>query len=120
MAGERAKQIYDRGAKLQPTFKVGDKVLLRRDNISTDVPSKKLSKFLRLFSIISQLFDVVYCLKLPKSLHIHDVFHFSLFERYRQDTINGRRSTIPPPIVTPDGDLEYEVHRILDSRFLWR
>jgi transposase InsO family protein len=121
MAGEQAKRMYDKTVKMQPTFQVGDKVLLQHDNIATTAPSKKLSsKFLGPFSVISQLSDVVYRLKLPKTLRIHDVFHVSLLERYCEDTIVGRRHTIPPPIVTPDGDLEYEVQQILDSRFFGR
>jgi len=121
MAGEQDKRMYDKNVKMQPTFQVGDKVLLRHDNIATIAPSKKLStKFLGPFLVISQLSDVVYRLKLPKTLRIHNVFHVSLLERYCEDTIVGRRHTIPSLIVTPDGDLEYEVQQILDSRFFGR
>ena len=86
LVGEHAKRRYDNGVKIQPTFQIGDKVLLRHDNIPTMAPSRKLaSKFLEPLSI----FDVVYRLKLPPTLQIHDVFHVSLLERYQLDTIIG-------------------------------
>jgi hypothetical protein len=82
IAGEQAKRSYDRGVQLQPTFQIGDQVLLRHDNIATTEPSRKLApKFLGPFPIIFKLSDLVYRLKLPKTLHIHDVFHVSLLER---------------------------------------
>ena len=54
MAREQAKIIYDKKAKMPPTFHIGDKVFLRHDYISTNVPSKKLSpRFLGPFPVIS-------------------------------------------------------------------
>ena len=90
IAGDQAKKKYDVGSHLYHTFQVGDKVLLRHDNITTTVPSRKLtSKFLGPFLIIAKLSDVVYHLKLPKTLRIHNVFHISLLEKYQNDTIIG-------------------------------
>ena len=90
MAREQAKINYDKKAKMPPDFHIGDKVFLQHENISTNVPSKKLSsRFLEPFPIISQISDVIYCLKLPKNLRIHDVFHVSLLERCCPDTIIG-------------------------------
>ena len=63
----------------------------------------------------SKISDVVYGLKLPPTLQIHDVFHVSLLEKYRQDTITGRQQISPPPIITPDGDIKWKVHEVLDS-----
>jgi transposase InsO family protein len=121
IAGQNAKRIYDRGATLQPSFEVGDKVLLRHRNIATTAPSHKLaSKFLGPFPIIAKLSNLLYRLKLPNTLRIHNVFHVSLLEKYTQDTIPGRCKTRPPPIITPEGDIEWEVHRVLDSRLFGR
>ena len=39
---ERMQKYYDKGRKLQPDFKVGDKVLLNAKNIKMIQPSKKL------------------------------------------------------------------------------
>jgi len=121
IAGEQAKCNYDHGVILQPKFVIGDKVLLRHENIPTTTPCKKLdSKFLGPFKVISKLSDVVYKLQLPKTLCIHDTFHVSLLEKYRKDTIPGCRQIPPPPIVTLDGDIEWEVRKVLDSRVFGR
>ena len=54
MAKEQAKINYDKKAKMPPTFHIGDKVFLQHDNISTNIPSKKLSfRFLGPFPVIS-------------------------------------------------------------------
>ena len=64
LAGEQGKRSYDKGVKMQPTFQIGDKVLLRHDNIPTMIPSRKLaSKFLGPFPMTSKISDVVYRLK---------------------------------------------------------
>ena len=90
IAGDQAKKRYDVGSHLYHTFQVGDKVLLKHDNITTTVSSRKLtSKFLGPFLITTKLSDVVYRLKLPKTLPIHNVFHISLLEKYQNDTIIG-------------------------------
>ena len=116
IAGERAKRNYDKHIQQQSHFTIGDKVWLQHDNIPTMAPSKILaSKFLGPFIITAKLFDLVYQLKLPKTLCIYDVFLVSLLEPYYQDTIPGRKQTPPPHIVTSKGNLEWEIQSILDS-----
>jgi hypothetical protein len=56
--------------------------------------------------------QVAYKLKLPASIKVHPVFHVSLLTAYRSD---GRVQP-PPPLITVDGDLEYEIERILSHR----
>lgn len=87
---------------MQPAFKIGDKVLLRHDNMSTTAPLKKLaSEFLGPFPIISKLSNVVYRLKLLSTLYIYDIFHVFVLEKYHQITIRGQRQKPPPQIVIP-------------------
>ena len=75
-------------------------MLLWHDNIATTASFKKLaSKFLGPFPIVAKLSYLLYRLKLPKSFRIHDVFHVSFLEPYRQDTITGRQKKPPPPII---------------------
>ena len=76
------------------------------------------SKFLGPFVITAKLFGLVYRLKLPKTLCIHDVFHISFLEPYHQDTIPRHKQTFLPPIVTLEGDLEWKVQNILDSQLI--
>ena len=95
---------------MQPSFQIGDKVLLCHDFIISTKPSKKLdAKFLGPFQIIAKLSKLMYQLKLPKTLKIHDVFHVSMLEKYKQDTIPSRQQKPPPPIITPEGNIEWEV-----------
>ena len=107
VVGEHAKKFFDRQVQDQPRYNIGDYVLLRSEHIAITSPSKKLGpKFLGPFRIISKLSDLVYQLKLPTTLRIHNVFHVAVLEPYRSDTISGRRQVSPPPVVTPAGDLQ--------------
>src|SRR5690606_31990455 len=57
----------------------------------------------------------LYKLHLPQKMTIHNVFHVSLLEPTHPCNILGRHIE-PPPTVTIDGEEEYEVEEILDSR----
>jgi len=48
-------------------------------------------------------------------MKIHLMFHVSLLEPYHVFTIPNRIHK-PPPLIVVDGDQEYEVEEILDSR----
>ena len=48
-------------------------------------------------------------------MKIHNVFHISLLRRYNEDP-HGRKPERPPPIVTEEGEEEWEVEKILNSR----
>ena len=51
-------------------------------------------------------------------MRIHPVFHISLLEPYRQSSLVSRRQPEPPPIQI-DGEEEYEVEEIVDSRLYY-
>jgi len=87
-------------ANKEPQFKVGDWVMVNAKNIKTKRPSKKLDYKLRGKFVIEKLCGTnAYRLKLPPlSGKIHPVFHVSLLEPYRQNTIPGRHSPTPAPV----------------------
>ena len=65
--------------------------------------------------IAAEINSVAFQLNLPASMKIHDVFHVSLLEKYVPNIIPGRYVEPPPPVVV-EGELEYEVDEVLDSR----
>jgi len=87
-------------------------VIVNAKNIKTKRLSKKLDYKLRGNFEIEELCSTnTYKLKLPPlSGKIHPVFHVSLLEPYRQNTIPGRRSSTPPP-VDPEQQ-EYVIEKI--------
>lgn len=48
-------------------------------------------------------------------MKIHPMFHVSLLEPYKKPIMPGR-SQVPPPSIKIDGEEEYEVSKIFDSR----
>src|SRR3954454_10081906 len=106
------------------SFSVGDKVLLSSSHIhlasQAQRPTRKLqARFIGPYTIIAKVSPVAYKLELPASLNIHPVFHVSLLCAYTAlATVTDRIPTgpLPPPAVTIDDHLEYEVEAILDQR----
>src|SRR3954454_16558554 len=106
------------------SFAVGDRVLLLLSHIhlasQAQRPTWKLqARFIGPYTVITKVSPVAYKLELPTSLSIHPVFHVSLLRTYTApSTVPDRvpSGPLPPPAVTIDDHLEYEVERILDSR----
>ena len=46
-------------------------------------------------------------------MKIHPVFHVSLLEPYTPDPIPGRSQPPPLPVITAEGEEEYEIEAIL-------
>jgi len=95
-------------------LRVGQQVLLSTRNLALkDLGTKKfLPKFIGPFAITRIVNKVAYELKLPDHYKIHNVFHVSLLKEYKPD----RNTTPPPPPVLVDGDLEYEVEKVMAHR----
>jgi hypothetical protein len=66
---------------------------------------------------VKQINIVTFQLKPPNSMKIHLVFHVSLLKPYHAFTIPRKTHEPPPPIVI-NGEQEYEVEKILDSRIV--
>lgn len=97
-------------------FSVGDKVWLSSTNIRTQRPSKKLDwKKLGPYRVLERIGTQSYRLQLPTSMKIHPVFHVSLLEPHKSNSIPGRVQPPPPPVIIDDQE-EWEVDQILDSK----
>ena len=102
-----------------PRYEVGDKVWLSTANIRTQRPSKKLDhKQIGPYEILRKLGPTSYELKLPESMRIHPVFHSSLLRLDPDDPLPNQVIPPPPPIEV-EGEEEWEVQEILDSRWYY-
>jgi len=115
---ESMKKYYDRKATEQPSIEVGDLVMLNAKNIRTKRPSKKLSpKLYGPFKVLEKKGSRAYKLEISPRWKIHPVFHVSLLEPYRASNRPNREQ---PPRDPEDieGDLEWEIERIVKSEII--
>lgn len=111
IAGATHKKFYDKKHKAT-RFQVGQKVLLKAENIRQLRPNRKLSdKYLGPFEVKDVIgsHGQAYRLKLPDSYQIHSVFHVSLLEPW-----NGREGVeIDPAPIQVEGEDRYLVESIV-------
>ena len=113
-AVEQQAKYYNAKHKPQ-SYKVGDMVYLNSKNIKSTRPSKKLDyKYYGPYEVELPIGKQAYRLRLPPSMKIHNVFHVSLLEPC--NVRPGSALPPPPPIIVNEGEEEYEVEEILDSR----
>ena len=65
------------------------------------------------FSITEVLGPVTYRLHLPPPWRIHDVFHTTLLQSYKENEVYGKNFTETPPELI-EGEEVYEVESILN------
>jgi hypothetical protein len=112
----RQKEYYDLHRKPDPNLQSGDMVWLLPRNIKTTRPSKKLDyKKIGPFKILAKIGTSAYKLALPPSMAIHNTFHISLLEPYQDNRFPSQIKEPPPPIQI-EGEDEYELDEIIDSR----
>jgi len=116
-------RYYNQKRLPAPDFQPGDRVYLDGTDIATTRPSRKLShKRLGPFPIERKVGNNAYRLRLPPSMScIHPVFNVIKLTPAPEDPIIGRR-TVPPPLPEIiDGEEEWVVEEILDSRMMnWK
>jgi hypothetical protein len=115
---QKRYQLYaDKKRSPAPDFSIGDKAFLKSENIKTTRPSKKLfKKNLGPYKIIERPGTHSFTLRLPKSMRaLHPVFHVSQLEPAHPNIIPNRVQPPPPPIEI-DGEPEFEISEILDSK----
>ena len=116
---EQAKEALDRVAERTPEdqFKEGGQVWLEAKNLALSYQTHKLApKRHGPFTITKQVSPVAYCLALPPTWTIHDIFHTSLLTPYCETNEHRVNYNHPPPEMV-DGEEEYEVKAIMGHRF---
>jgi len=61
--------------------------------------------------------NLAYWLQLPPQMKVHPVFHVSLLEPYTANPFEGRVQEAPPPVEV-EGEQEWEVREVLDSKIV--
>jgi len=98
-------------------FAIGDQVWLEAFNLSTDALSKKLTaKHLGPYEVLEQIGSTAYCLSIPLTWHVHNVFHASLLSCTKEDTILGCVPT-PQPIVRLAQQELWVIDQFVNSRW---
>jgi hypothetical protein len=117
-AKDEYAMYYNRRREPAPIFKPGDKVWLDGSDIATNRPSSKLShRHLGPFVVEACVGRGTYHLSLPPHFRrLHPVFPVVKLSIAHPDPIPGRRPAPPPPTTLVNGEEEYKVEAILDSR----
>jgi hypothetical protein len=115
MAQEKQEEATNRYRDQAVRYKVGDKVWLSLENLRTDRPSKKLDQKYAKYEVLEVKGSHNYRLNTPPGPN--NVFHTRLLRPARTEGLSGQvRRDIQPPAQLVEGDLEYEVERILDEK----
>src|SRR5215212_706513 len=115
-AQERHQEQADRYRLPAPHFRIGDRVWLDSRNIRTTRPSRKLDyRRLGPYPIEAIISPYAYRLALPRDIRIHPVQPVSLLEPAHDNPYPGQRIPPPPPVVV-EGEQEWQVDEVLDSR----
>lgn len=118
LSKEHMKEQYETGKKSPHVFKVGDLVWLTAKNITIHQQTPKLGpRQLGPFKVLERVGELDYRLELPHYLKLNPVFHVNRLSPWHDNEIT--KPPIPEP-VTIEGEEEYEIDDILDSRIFRR
>ncbi|QRW26386.1 Retrotransposable element Tf2 protein [Rhizoctonia solani] len=96
----------------------GTKGVIPEFNIGKKSNSNKLDpKRLGPFEVIERISSHAYCLKLLESLKIHNVFYVGLLSKLHKSPSQPLPDQPPPETI--EGEEEYKVEKILDSKRQW-
>ena len=100
-----------------PAFEIGSSAFVKAKYFCSTWPSQKLAeKNLGPFEIIARPGSHSHTLRLPQGMKaVHPVFHVSQLEPAIPNTIPNCVQPLPPPIEI-EGEPEYEIAKILDSK----
>ena len=111
---------YDWRWTLTPDYKPGDKVYLDASDIHTNRPLRKLSHHrLGPFPIVKKVGNSAYQLQLPPSMsRLHPVFNVVKLTPAPVNPIKGCHPHPPPLLEIIDGEEEWVVEEVLDSKMM--
>jgi hypothetical protein len=105
---------HDRGEVIK--YKVGDKIMVDARELELGRPSKKLSeRWIGPYPITALVGTHAVKIKLPKSIRIHPVLSLTRVKPYHTPILPGQ-TVPPPPPVEIEGEKEYVVDEVRDSR----
>src|SRR5258708_6734748 len=116
-AQERYQKAADHQQIPSPACRIGDHVYVKAKFFRTAQPSRKLAeKNLGPFEIIGTLGTHSITVHLPQQFQgVHPIFHISQLKPAFPNPFPHREQP-PPPSIELDGETEYEVSEILDSK----
>ncbi|QRW24723.1 hypothetical protein RhiXN_11635 [Rhizoctonia solani] len=98
-----------------PEYAIGKKVWLDGKNVELRTNSNKLDpKRLGPFEVLEKISSHAYRLKLPETLKIHDIFYVGLLSKVYKSPSQPFPECPPPETI--EGEEEYEVEQIIDSK----
>ncbi|CCO36381.1 Retrotransposable element Tf2 155 kDa protein type 2 [Rhizoctonia solani AG-1 IB] len=111
----KSRLIEGQNQEVPVSFEVGEEAWLDAKNVNLKTKSNKLTEQrLGPFKVTEKISDQAYCLELPETMRIHNVFYVGLLSKVKRNELQAWENR-PPPI-TVDGEEEYEVEGIMDSR----
>jgi len=117
-AQEEMKKQADQHRGEAEEYKVGDMVLLSTRDLKWQMIGRRMDKLTERFVGPYRVKEIVSLnaieLDLPSSVRIHPVVNVSRICKYR-DQVRGQKVTPPPPVEI-QGEMEYEVEKILSKR----
>ena len=103
-----------------PQHREGDLVWLDTRNLFTKRPCRKLeNRRAGPYPVKKVISTHAVELVLPEDIRVHPVFHVNLLEPAATDPHAGHIQPPPPPVEV-DGEIEWEVNAIVDSRYTGR
>jgi transposase InsO family protein len=114
LSKERMKEQFEQNKRSAHVFNIGDMVWLTAKDIKIHQKTPKLGpRQLGPYKVLERIGDLDYRLELPSYLNLNPVFHVSRLSPWHD---NGLHKPPPPEPVVVQGEEEYEVDSIIDSR----
>ncbi|KAF8754069.1 hypothetical protein RHS01_06477 [Rhizoctonia solani] len=109
------QQMMARESGSPTEFEIGEEVWLDAKNVNLKTLSPKLTEQrLGPFKVIEKISNWAYCLELPPTMQIHNVFYVGLLSKVKRDKKRAFKNCPPP--VTVDGEEEYKVEGITNAK----